>query len=136
MFLQESDTDARDTVKKLPKKYRKLLRGYQFKFQNSNTLDHDDENIGKVQGNKITVAAPWFYPKEFTFLHEIGHVVWEKMIKGTSLEKQWKSLLKNTKNKVKQNDEEIFCHSFSAAYSTNPPLKHYHKNLINFIKNL
>jgi hypothetical protein len=115
------------------------MRGFDIKFQPNSTLKGDDEHIGRIENKphkKITIAAPWFFPREFALLHEIGHLVWLKYIHGTPLEKQWKTLCKNTKGKVKQNSEEIFAHSYSTTYGHNKIEKHNHSKLIDFIMKL
>jgi hypothetical protein len=139
-FLETTaHTEAIRSVRKLPAAYRKLLRGYTFRFQTGGTLKGDGDHIGVVQNTptkKIVVASPWFYPREFALLHEIGHLVWAKYVAGTPLEKKWRSACSGAKTKIKQNAEEVFCHVFSQYYSTNKLVKFDYPHLLSFIRSL
>ena len=138
-FFESNETDARASIGKLPRSHQALVRGFSLNFQPAGTLKGDDGHIGKVEDTprrKITLASPWYYPREFALLHEIAHLVYAKWIKGTKLEKEWNRLCLGTKGKVKQNCEEIFCHSYASYYSHNKVVKHDHENLESFIKKL
>ena len=139
-YMESNEGDARASIRSLPKSHRALVRGFSLDFHPSGTLKGDDSHIGKVEDmpgkNKITLASPWFYPREFALLHEIGHLVWAKYVKGTKLEKQWNAICGRTKGKVKQNNEEVFCHSYANTYSHNKVVKHDHGNLESFIRKL
>lgn len=137
-FLIESeDKDLKTTLAKLPKKHQKLLKGYEFKFQSGNSLTGDNGHVGVIDDHKktITVAAPWFYPREFTVLHEVGHLVWKHCM-DKNMKMQWSKIVKSTKNKQKDNDEELFCHAYAATYSKNSPDIHDHEKWTNFIRKL
>jgi hypothetical protein len=139
-FMESNESDARETIRKLPKSHRQLVRGFSLSFHPNGTLKGDNEHIGKVENmpgkKKITLAAPYYYPREFALLHEIGHLVYARYVKGTKLEKQWMSMCGSTENKVRQSCEEIFCHSYANVYGHNKISKHDHSNLESFIKRL
>jgi hypothetical protein len=124
-FLTESEenTDVQSTLRKIPESHRKLVAGYQFKFQPGNTLKHDKESIGEVDEAKktIIVCAPWHYGRQMTVLHEIGHLVWKYFVSNEE-KKTWKELCKKTKmdKKNRQNAEETFCMSYASTYSKHP----------------
>lgn len=138
-FLTESEenTDVQSTLRKIPESHRKLVAGYQFKFQPGNTLKHDKKSIGEIDEEKkiITVCAPWNYGRQFTFLHEIGHLVW-KYIMDEELRAKWKKAYNAVKHKQSQGMEEIFCMSYANYYAKNKVEIHNHKEWLNFIKNL
>ncbi len=137
LFLESNESDAHASIRKLPAKYRKLVRGYTIKFQNTGTLKGDDGHIGRVQDSptkSITIAAPWFYSRNFVLLHEIGHLVWSKYVKGTPIEKKWITIAKNTK--TNESIEELFAHGFAAQYVKYPPTIFYHKTWRNFFDKL
>jgi hypothetical protein len=138
-FLTESEenTDVQSTLRKIPESHRKLVAGYQFKFQPGNTLKHDKKSIGEIDEEKkiITVCAPWNYGRQFTFLHEIGHLVW-KYIMDEGLRAKWKKAYNAVKHKQSQGMEEIFCMSYANYYAKNKVEIHNHKEWLNFIKNL
>jgi hypothetical protein len=123
-FLNEQESEEKknidQTIGKLPKSHAALIRGYKWKFQGGNTLDRDNQHIGVVDDNKklITVAAPWNYGREFTALHEIGHKVWEKFV-TPELRKEWSRIAKKNKNRLKQNDEELFAMAYANNYAHN-----------------
>jgi len=132
----EEEKNVQALIKKLPKEHQKLLDGYKFKYQSGNTLKGDNGHIGVIFKNKITVAAPWNYGREFTTLHECAHLIFEKLM-TTQLKKDWADLIKKTiskqikdnpKNKsaLKQNDEELFCMAYAATYA-----KHSSKTYLN-----
>lgn len=138
-FMESNDSDAKASLRKLPSSHRALVRGFPIKFVSTGTIPGDKNHIGKVQdkpSKSITVAAPWFYPREFALLHEIGHLVYAKWVKGTPLEKKWNKIAGSTKGRVKDNFEELFCHAYASFYSHNQITKHDHKNWDSFIRAL
>lgn len=137
---KEQEKDIKASLGRIPKKFTQLIKGYEIKWTCDNVLGNGDtEHIGIINPNTktITVSAPYRYSREFTFLHELAHKVWQKFVAPyPKLLKKWKDIVKNTKNKMNQNDEEIFCHGFAACYAKNPPTIHYHPEWIAFIKDL
>jgi hypothetical protein len=133
----EEEKDIQQTLEKIPAHHRNLVQGFRWRFHIGNTLNGDDEHVGYMDDNtkEIAIAAPWFYSREFTILHEIAHRVWEKFV-NQDLRNQWAQIVNNTPNRQKQEPEELFCHGYGAAYAKHPPLTHYHKEWIEFIKNL
>lgn len=129
----EEEKNVQDTLKKLPKNHADLIKGFKVKFTPNNTLKNDKNHIGYIHKDEIVVAAPYNYGREFTFLHEIAHMVWEKLI-SNDLKKEWNNLYKKYKKDLKQNAEEIFCMVYANIH-TKHKLKTYEKEeLENFIK--
>lgn len=140
LFLEQSETylkDVRKTLRKLPKAHRKLIRGYKFEFQPTNTLKNDGDHIGFVdeEKKKIVVASPWNYGREYTLLHEIGHAVWKYLV-DEKRRKKWMQIVENTKHKQNQGAEELFCMAYANFYAKNKIEIHTHKTWETFIKNL
>lgn len=145
VFIEsEEQKNVEDMISKLPKKHQKLLDGYKFKYTPGNTLKGDKEHIGYIHKDKIVVAAPWAYSREFTTLHEISHLVFEKLF-TPKLKEEWSSLLKKTKpeqiknnpsrkSALDQNDEEILCMVYAATYAKHPPKTYINKKWQDFIK--
>jgi hypothetical protein len=136
-FLLEAEEEERNIkamLKKLPKKHADLMKGFKFKYVPGNTLKGDDEHIGLIKGKTVTVAGPWNYGREFTTLHEIGHMVWEKLM-TPELKKAWTACAKKNKKQNQDNDEENFCMAYAACYTKHPPLTHHHEAWVDFIKN-
>ena len=135
----EESQDIKHALSMLPTSHQKLVAGYQIKFQPGNTLKNDNESIGEVdEKNKtITICGPWHYSRQTTFLHEVAHRVWEKLVSNEQ-KKAWKKLYKETQmeKKDRQNAEEIFCMSYSATYSKHPPVTYYKPAWVKFIKSL
>jgi hypothetical protein len=143
-FITESrgaEKDARSTLRRIPKAHSSLVRDYKFVFQPENTLKGDDKHVGLIdEKNKtITVAAPWNFSREYTFLHEVGHAVW-KYAMSEGQREEWKKLLRPIKRENKkdlnQNDEEIFCMAYAQAYAKNKLEKYDHEELVNFVRRL
>lgn len=140
-FLSESEkknmTDVKATLSKIPNAHKELTQKYNFKFEPDNTLKGSDEYVGELDTDKkdITVAAPWNYGREYAILHEIGHLVWEKFI-TPKLKKKWSELVKRTKHKQEQNQEELFCMAYANTYAQNKIEIHNHDHWEEFIKNL
>lgn len=119
LFVESaSNGDLQKTLDKIPASHRSLIKGFKFDYTSKNTLNGDRKHIGFVHKKKITVAAPWNYSREFTTLHEIAHVVWEKKMTD-ELKKEWSELVKATKKKPKDGIEELFCMSYAQYYAKN-----------------
>jgi hypothetical protein len=139
-FITEADqtmSDVRKTLEKLPKSHQKFVKPFKFKFQAGNTLKGDGGHVGCIDDGKmtLTVAAPWNYGREFTFLHEIGHLIWKHLV-DDKMRKTWSKLVSKTKEKAKDNDEELFCMAYSSFYCNRPVSIHDHPQWDEFIKNL
>jgi len=150
-FLLESEEEdnVKTMISKLPPGHAKLLHGYKFKYQPGNTMKGDRENIGQIYKDKITVAAPWNYGREFTTLHEIAHLVYEYLM-TPELKKQWAKLVKQTVKQhaadmkkvgqktdaLDQDAEELFCMSYAACYAKHKPLVYCNQAWLDFIKKI
>jgi hypothetical protein len=141
-YINESsggEKDIKKTLRKIPKVHAKLVSGYQFKFQPSNTLKGDEGHIGFIdeKNKRITIASPWNYGREYTLLHEIGHAVWKYILNDRDRSK-WSNVLgpikKANKEDLNQNDEEIFCMTYAQVYANNKITKFDHSSLIDFVK--
>lgn len=147
IFIEtEEEDNVKEIISKLPKSHQKLLDGYKFKFTAGNTLNGDNDHVGYIHKDKIVVAAPWNYSRGFVVLHEIAHLIYEKLV-SSKLKKEWSSLLKKTKQghmkanpKVKsainQNDEEIFAMSYANFYTKHKVETYNHPEWMGFIKKL
>jgi len=143
-FISEAtkvEGDIKTTLKKIPAPHARLVRGYKFRFQPSNTLKGDDGHIGFIDEEKktITIASPWNYGREYTLLHEVGHAVW-KYAMDDGKKAEWKKILrpirKANKKDLDQNDEEIFCMSYAQAYANNGITKFDHDDLVEFARRI
>lgn len=134
------EEDVKRTLAKLPKHYQELVKGYKFLFEPHNTLRGDDKHVGIIDAEKkrVVISSSWAYPREHVMLHEVGHLVYQKYVKGTPLEKQWSDLVKKTPlpKKDKDTDEELACHAFAAYYTKNRVAKFDIPSWMDFIKNL
>ena len=138
MFLEqksEEEKNLQKTIAKLPEKYRKLLKNFNIKLTCKNTLNGDRDHIGVIHQFDIEVAAPWNYGREFTLLHEVAHLIWEKLITEKQKD-QWKRLAKLYKGKPKMNEEELFCMFFASTYANHHVETYNHPKLMAFIKSL
>lgn len=140
-FLESQvEQEAKETVAKLPKTHAALLKGYKFKFENGCTLKGSDDNIGMIHLNddkkkEIHVAAPWNYGRQFAFLHEIAHLVYQEwMHNNKKWQKEWKSITEKTKHKLDQPPEELWCHCYSNHFSKNKIKIHDHPEWDAFMK--
>ena len=135
LFIEKSEEEEniQSMLKKLPKGHREMINGYKFRYQGGSVLKGDDQHIGLINKDKITVAAPWNYGREFTTLHEIGHLVWQEFMTD-NLKKKWGRIVKNTKNKQDQNDEELFCMAYACHYAKHCVVIHDHPAWHKFIK--
>lgn len=135
---KEETKNVRETLKKLPEAYRKLVKGFKFKFLDGSSLNGDPEHIGYMTNKPkiIAVAGPWHYGREFTFFHEIAHLVWEQLI-NKEKRAEWGKILKATKDKKQhQGDEEMWCMCFANYYVKNKVVIHDHPEWKEFMKKL
>lgn len=134
-LITENKNDIKKTLGKIPRKHYSLIKKYKIKLEPDNTLKNDKDHIGFIdeKNKKIKVAAPWHYGREFTLLHEIAHSVWKYLVSSKN-KKKWKKIVKNTKNKQKQNDEELFCMAYANYYAKNKIEIHNHEKWNEFIK--
>lgn len=138
---EEERKDILGTLEKLPKAHSDLVKDYQISFQPSNSLKGDSRHIGFIdeKNKKITLSAPWNYGREYTFLHEIGHAVWNYLV-GEDEKKEWKKIVEKTRSKNKkdldQNDEEIFCMTYAQRYAKNKLCKYDHDELVDFVSKI
>ena len=147
MKKSEEESDIEKTLQKIPKSHSRLLQGYDFKLHGGNTLNGDDKHIGYMDAEEeeIAVAAPWNYGREFAILHEIAHVVWERL--GQEIREEWKQLVGQTKHKqddkphvqsdsLDQSAEEIFCMCYANYYTKHKLATYSHPEWFHFIENL
>ena len=127
LSYQKNGGDIEKTLKKIPKSHKDLLKKYKVDFQDGNSLKGDNQHVGSLDMNRkeIIIASPWNYGREWTILHEIGHVVYEEHInKNEALKEKWEAIVKRTKDKANQNAEELFCHAYANTYAQNKIEKH------------
>jgi len=123
----EQEENIKKTLDKLPKKHSDLIKGYKFKWQCDNVLDGDNAHVGILNPNNktITVCAPWNYGREFTFLHEVSHKVWEKYIAPYPEKiKEWQKVMVKHKGRMKQNAEELWCMNYANYFVKNKIITH------------
>lgn len=135
----EEEKDIQKTIQKLPPSHAALVQGFRWQLQGGNTLSGDNQHVGYMdKGEKeIAVAAPWFYPREFTLLHEIAHLVWERL--PEQIKAQWAQLVNNTKREKdaqKQSAEELFSMAYATTYVKHPPTTFAFPKWMQFIKSL
>lgn len=132
--------DAKKSLSKLPKSHQQLANGFEIVFEPANTLQGDEAHVGVIMTSpkrQIRVASPWRYGREFAFLHEIGHLVWAKYVKGTDLEKEWSRVVKlNPHRKKEEPDEENHSHAYANTYIKNKMVIHTHPAWDKFIRSL
>ena len=133
---EEGGTDIEKTLSKLPKKHKDLLRGFKIKFEKGSTLDNGNKYVGEMdpENKTISIAAPYNYSREWTMLHEIGHIVYDKFM-DENLRDKWQKLVIKTKDKAKQSAEELFCHAYASYFAKNKVVVHTHPEWIEFLKN-
>ena len=129
----EEEKNVKATLKKIPKEHAALIKDFNLKFTPNNTLKNDKNHIGFIHKKNIVVAAPYNYGREFTLLHEIAHMVWEKLV-SKELKIKWNNLYKKYKKKLKQNSEEIFCMVYANIYVRHKLETYDNKELEDFIK--
>jgi hypothetical protein len=145
-FESEESNSVNKTLSRIPSSHRGLAQKLKIKFQGNMTLNNDKKNIGSVDNKEIEVAAPWNYSRELVVLHEIAHLVYEKLNEKTK--KQWELLVKKTKesqknklkkvsrNSLNQSAEELFCMTYGTVYSKHPPKTFDHPEWVEFIKKI
>jgi hypothetical protein len=125
-FLEsEEKKNVEAMIAKLPKGHQKLLNGYKIKYTPGNVLNGDDGHIGYIHKDKIVVAAPWNYGREFTTLHEIGHLVYEYLC-DKKWRDEWKKTVKKNPKRQKQNDEELFSMAYACYFAKHKIKVHDH----------
>jgi hypothetical protein len=133
-FIESKEQNqVEKTLDKLPKVHRELVKNYKIKFTPKITLKNDPKHIGSIDDKEIIIAAPWNYGREFTTLHEIGHLIWGELL-DKDIKTKWKKIVKKTKNKQNQNSEELFCMAYANYYSKNKITIHDHEEWNKFIK--
>jgi hypothetical protein len=65
----------------------------------------------------------------------VGHAVWKYLV-NQKKRKEWNEIVKQTKDKQKQNDEELFCMAYANYYAKHKIEIHNHDNWNKFIKNI
>ena len=132
----EEEKNIQATLKKIPDSHGKLIKDFHVNFEGGNTLHGDDQHVGYVdeEDKEICLASPWNYGREFTFLHEIAHKVYEKLNDNTK--KEWTKIVNKTKNKQKQSPEELFAMAYANFYAKNKVVIHDHEEWNEFIKDL
>jgi len=130
----EEEKDIQETIAKLPRSHQTLIKDFKLKFQGGNTLKKDDEHIGYMDSKtgEMVVASPWKYSREFTFLHEVGHVVYDHL--NESMKKKWKQLVAQVQTPYKGSPEETFCMFYAQTYVKHKLLGFAIPQFVNFIK--
>jgi hypothetical protein len=136
---EQEDKDLQNTLEKIPKKHRALVKNYKFKWQGGNELKHDKGHIGEIDRDKktVTVAAPWNYGREYTTLHEIGHLVWDRFISKQD-KQRWEEIVKKTPMKKgdRQNAEELWSMAYANHYAKNKVVKFTHDSWDKFVEKI
>jgi hypothetical protein len=144
-FLEaNANKEAKESLKKLPAAHQALIKGYKFKFEDGCNLKGYPDAIGLIHLDNpkkklIQVAAPWRHSREFTMFHEIGHLVYEKLM-DKNLRKKWNNILKTVKlhkdAAKEKNEEELFCHFYAQHYTFNKVIRYDQNKLDKFIASL
>lgn len=140
-FLEVHDhimKDVRKTLQKIPKRHAALVKDWKFEFQDGNGVKGDYDHIGWMERDKkkITVAAPWNYGRQYAFLHEVAHLVWENFV-NEKMRKEWSKIVDSTKDpKQDQGYEELFCMAYADTYAKNKIVIHNHDKWEEFIRRL
>ncbi len=137
MDKSEEEKDLEQTLGKLPQKHQKLVQGFKYKFHAGNTLNGDDEHVGYMDPHRkeIAAAGSWRYPREWVFLHEVAHQVWDHLVTPEKRE-EWATIVKNTKHKQNQSAPELFCMAYACVYSSHKLEIHNHPEWEKFILGL
>ena len=140
LYIEKSENnDLEKLLTKLPNSHKNLVKDFKFKYTKNNTLNGDKKHIGVIHKDKIEIAAPWNYSREFTTLHEIAHMVWAYKI-NEKLKNEWKKIAKQTLNKNKnigeKDPEELFCMAYAQNYAKNKITKFDHPEWTKFIKKI
>jgi hypothetical protein len=134
------DGDVEKSLAKLPDSHRALVQGFKIEFEPHNTLKGDAGHVGVIMTHPrklIKVASPWNYGREFALLHEVGHLVYEKYVRGTDLEKMWEKIAGSVEHKKKNEPpEELFCHAYANFYAKHKITIHDHDAWNEFIGRL
>jgi len=133
--LKDSDEqDIAKTLERLPPAHRDLLRNCKLRLQGGNTLSGDQDNIGywDRKNDRICVAAPWHYGREFTFLHEIGHQVWENL--PQRIQAAWVKAVRS-EDQIRS-PEETFCMVYANVYAKHKLQTFAMPHLERFVKRL
>lgn len=116
-YIRE-DKAVHDSLAKLPASHRKLVSGYDVRFEPGNTLKNDPGHVGRVylggKNKTITIASPWNYGREFTLFHEIAHFVYNSLC-SPEWKKKWKKVSR-VKN-LQENDEERWCMAYANHFA-------------------
>ena len=132
------NTDVEKSLAKLPKAFRKLVDGFHIKLVDGHTLPGDKDHVGVITTEpkrQIKIACPWNYPREFALFHEVGHLAFEKYVRGTKWEEEWKlTCKKNLHRKKQEPDEENWCHAFSNHFVKNKVVLHTHPEWEKYFK--
>ena len=131
----EEEKNIQTTLSRVPQDHADLIKGYKYRWQAGNTLKGDEGHIGIINPNNktITIAAPWNYGREYTLLHELAHKVWEYFV-PRKMKLFWKKIVNQTKHKMQQNAEELFCMAYANHFAKNKILIHTHKDWDAFIE--
>jgi hypothetical protein len=136
-FLEQSEqiNNIKYTLSKLPKSHAALVKSYKLKWTCGVTLHNDDQHVGLLDPNNktITICSPWNYGKEYTFLHEIGHLVFSKFCSPKWKEK-WAKIIKKNINRQKQNNEELWCMCYANHFVKNQIVAHTHPAWESYMK--
>lgn len=133
----ELEKNLKDTLDKIPASHRRLVQGYTFHWEAGSTLKGDDDHVGVIDPKKktVTIASPWNYGREFTLLHELGHLVYHFFV-SKELRKEFAEIVKWTKDKLNQNSEELFCMAYANHFAKNQIAIHDHKEWDDFVKKI
>lgn len=137
LFLESEQhkNDIRKMIKKIPEEHQKLIKGYKFNFISDRTLKNDNSHVGVIDEEEktITIASPWNYGREFTTLHEIGHLIWKYSMEKEQ-KTEWRDIISKTEHK--QGAEENFCMYYAAHHANNAPATYNNKTALKFIKGI
>ncbi len=133
-FESKNNGDLKKLLEKIPTGHKNLVKDFEFNYTKDNTLNGDKKHIGVIYQDKIEIAAPWNFGREFATLHEIAHMVWAYKL-NSKLKKEWSALVKKTKNKPKDSVEELFCQSYAQHYAKNKLKKFDIPEWMDFISN-
>jgi hypothetical protein len=121
----EEEKNVNAMLEKLPNKHAILFDKFKLHYVGGNTLKGDNKHIGVIDKNKITIAAPWHYGREFTTLHELGHMVFEKIC-SPKWKKEWSKIVKKNPKRQKLNNEELWCMAYANHFAKNKIDVHNH----------
>ena len=122
---EEEVNNVKAMLDKLPSKHRELVKDFKFRYVSGNTLDGDNQHIGVIEKDIITVAAPWNYGREWVTIHEIAHQIFEKFC-TSKWKKLWSKVVKQNPKRQRQNDEELWCMAYSCHFAKHKIEVHNH----------